>query len=85
MKETKDGYYVATGLKHSIDFKCLDDKYFQFDFEEEIESIPVELKIEYKDLKKEKKDINICLVEVKHIPKTSSRSLGKYRCKYERF
>ena len=85
MKENKDGYYVATGLEKSLDFQCLDDKYFQFDFEEEIESIPVELKIEYKDLNKGQKDINIHLVKAEYIPKNGFKSIGKYRCKYERF
>jgi len=85
MEETKDGYYVATGLKKSLDFQCLDDKYFQFDFEEEIESIPVEIKIEYKNLNGGQKDINVYLVKAEYIPKNGFRSFGKYRCKYERF
>lgn len=85
LEENEDGYYVTTGLEKSLDFQCLDDKYFQFDFEEEIESIPVEIKIEYKNLKGQQKNINTHLVKAEYIHKKSYKSFGKYRCKYERF
>ncbi|MDA3053232.1 hypothetical protein OFO01_07290 [Campylobacter sp. JMF_01 NE2] len=77
-------YVVELEEKPVLDFEFSVDSYFRIDFEEKVEFIPIMAVFVSNDTEGHK-EITGSLVKVEYMPKNSSRSFGKYRCKYEQF